>query len=106
MKISIPILPSTIGKISKCKNPDGSKIFWKVIDEIRKTEINFSEKILIFQKLQKLDDHQNEMLRFGYYIINKSKNSKGEWIWGQFAPFISKEDFDFFLTEMQRKKWI
>lgn len=64
---------------------------------------NFNRKVLVLEEMEipkeikdkrSVKDASNyswikNELRFGYYIIDRV----GNWAWGQFAPFIPKEDF-------------
>lgn len=99
-----PVFPSTIGKISKTTDPDGTVVIWRVEDEIRRNESK--EKVLLLQRLGKVDLQENEMLRFCYYIIGKTGNKKGRWTWGQYAPFVSIADFTEIISEATRRRWI
>ena len=99
-----PKLPSTVGKRATVRFPDGRKMIWHVIDEIRHNE--GSGKILILQRLQSDNDQTTEMFRFGYYIIGKKPKMKGRWVWGQFAPFIYADDFKAMILEATKKNWI
>jgi len=33
-----------------------------------------------------------KLFRLGYYIIGKKPKTKGKWVWGQYAPFITDRD--------------
>jgi len=102
--MNYPELVTTIGKIAKTKDPDGTIVEWDVIDEIRKNE--YDEKIFIFQRLQrKNNDEELEMYRFGYYIIGKKPKMLGKWVWGQFAPFFTSDDFVSIMKEAKSKGW-
>ena len=101
---SSPPLPSTIGKTARLNFPDGSKMAWQVVDEIRRHED--STKILLLQKLQAVSDPTNEMFRFGYYILGEKPKMKDRWVWGQFAPFICVSDFEAMIHEARKRKWI
>lgn len=77
---------------------------WRVVGEIRRHED--SDKILLFQRLQAVADPAKELFRFGYYIIGKRPKMKGKWVWGQFAPFITRRDFEVIVAEAREKGWI
>jgi len=104
MPEKLPVLPSTVGKIAHLTFPDGSTMQWKVVEEIRRNE--YENKILILQRMHSGTDGNQEMLRFAYYIIGKTGNKKGRWTWGQYAPFISREDFTAMIDEARNKGWI
>jgi hypothetical protein len=99
-----PELPPNIGGFVRTRNPDGSSLLWKVVDEIRQMESD--EKILVLQRLARKDSPGIEMLRFGYYILGTKPKMKGKWIWGQFAPFVSKSDFAAIVKEAKKRKWL
>lgn len=46
------------------------------------------------------------MFRFGYYIIGKKLKMKDKWTWGQYAPFVTAEDFSAIIKEAQNRNWI
>jgi len=96
-------LASNIGKTVNSSFPDGSTMQWEVIDEIRKNED--AEKIFVLQRLR-VNGGSQEMFRFGYYIIGKKPKMKDKWTWGQFAPFVSAEDFSAIIKEAQNRNWI
>ena len=99
-----PELPTTVGKTADLAFPDGSTIQWEVVDEIRKHDD--AEKVLLLQRLRAKATQNQYMFRFCYYIIGKKPKMKDRWTWGQFAPFISAEDFSAIIAEAQKKKWI
>ena len=103
-KDPIPEFPSTVGKRPSLTFPDGSAMQWEVVDEIRRHEGD--EKILLLQRMRAVEHPDQEMLRFAYYIIGKTGNKKGRWTWGQFAPFISADDFAVMVSEAKAKQWI
>lgn len=104
MPEQLPVFPSTVGKIAHLTFPGGAIMQWEVVEEIRRDE--YEEKILVLQRMRSLADHKQEMLRFAYYIIGKTGNKKGRWTWGQYAPFISREDFGAMIEDARRKGWI
>jgi len=75
-----------------------------VIDEIRRNESE--DKILVLQRLQRKNSQNEEMFRFAYYIIGKKPKMKDKWTWGQYAPFISADDFSAMIKEAKTRKWI
>lgn len=99
-----PELPSNVGKTVDLAFPDGSTMQWEVVDEIRKNED--PEKIFVLQRLRQKADGKQEMFRFGYYIIGKKPKMKDKWTWGQYAPFVTAEDFSVIIKEAQNRSWI
>jgi hypothetical protein len=99
-----PELLSNIGKAVDLKFPDGSTMQWQVMDEIRKEED--AEKIFVLQRLCRKGGGNQEMFRFGYYIIGKKPKMKDRWTWGQYAPFVTAADFSAIIKEAQNRKWI
>ena len=104
MAEELPEFPSTVGKIAHLTFPGGDTMQWEVVEEIRRHE--YDEKILILQRMRSVCDGKQEMLRFAYYIIGKTGNKKGRWTWGQYAPFVSREDFSAMIEEVREKGWI
>jgi len=102
-KPSYPELPSKIGRTVNLSFPDGSRMQWEIVDEIRWKENE--AKIFVFQRLQR-NGRAQEMFRFGYYIIGKKPNMRNRWTWGQHAPFVTAEDFLSIIREAQRRGWI
>jgi len=100
----VPPLGSTVGSTARLSFPDGSRMAWRVVAEIRRHED--SEKILLLQRLQAVADPAKEMFRFCYYIVGKKPKMKGKWVWGQFAPFITRGNFEAMLEEAREKGWI
>ena len=77
---------------------------WRVVDEIRRHEDD--DKILQLERLQAVEEPDKEMFRFGYYIIGKKPKMKDKWVWGQFAPFLARGDFEAMGLEAREKQWI
>lgn len=44
--------------------------------------------------------------RIGYYIVGRIGNKNKKWTWGQYCPFIPKEDLDKLLTLARKNKGI
>jgi hypothetical protein len=91
-RMTLPDLPTTVGKEGKNRLADGSEHRFEVVGEIRRTQSDLPSKILMLQKVR-FEDGAEE-LRLGYYIIGKKGRMKGRWTWGQFAPFVPAEDWD------------
>ena len=104
MTYLFPELAPNIGKNVHVTDPDGSTTEWEVLDEIRKNESE--DKILVLQRLRRKDLQNEEMFRFGYYIVGKKPKMSGKWTWGQYAPFISADDFSAMIKEAENRNWI
>ncbi|MBM4028184.1 MAG: hypothetical protein FJ280_22740 [Planctomycetes bacterium] len=103
-KQTYPELPSKIGKTADLSFPDGSTMQWEIVDEIRRNEDE--AKIFVLQRLRQKINGAQEMFRFGYYIIGKKPKMKDRWTWGQYAPFVTAEDFSAIIHEAQQRGWI
>jgi hypothetical protein len=55
--------------------------------------------------LQFADDNRKEM-RLCYYMIAHRPRMKGKWAFGQFAPMIRQEDFQFLIEEARKRGWV
>ncbi len=101
-----PELPPSIGKKGVITDIDGNKQCFTVIDEIRREQSTYTDKVICLQQLQFEDDGRIE-LRLAYYIIGKKPGkTKGKWVWGQFATMMPIEDFRAIVHEATRKGWI
>jgi len=96
----IPPLPSTIGKRGSYLDPDGTRLHFTVVDEIRQEHATF---IYVLQLLR--FDMGVEELRLGYYVLGKKPRFRGRWVWGQYAMSIAIEDFKVLIEEAQQKGW-
>ena len=93
--------------------PKGSdrKVIVPIKRRIAMRQRNYSQKVFVLEEVE-LPEKATEFLsgyswikdefRFGYYIIDKN----GNWHWGQFAPFIPKEDFKDLIEKAKEKGFI
>lgn len=81
--------------------PNDEQVEFEIIDEIRKPQSNFPEKISCLQKLR-FKDGRDE-LRLGYYIVSKSPNKK--WVWSRYTLMLPKEDFLALFHEAEKQGW-
>ena len=99
-----PKLESNKGKTGSRKHPvTGEKRHFTIEDEIRKTQSNKKDKIIVLQKLRFQDNEV--VLRLGYYIVGKLPKMKNKWTWGQYAPFIPIRDFKSIYRTVLKKSW-
>jgi len=77
-------------------------------------QFNLNEKVFVIERLrrdsyegqtegQKQWDKGDIEYRFGYYIVGKIGRAKGRWVWGQFCPFIPKEDLKKLLKKAEEE---
>src|SRR5882672_9904666 len=104
MKTIYPDLPCTIGKRgTSVMPPDGRKIKFVVVDEVRCFQDSNKDKILLLQLMQ-FGGRKREV-RVGYYIIGKLPKMKGKWVWGQFAAFMPLRIFEKLVRGATKKGW-
>lgn len=88
--------------------PDGSILKGEILDEIE-IERPISEKNKIykylFQKIKWIRDVERIEFRICYYY-NDLDDPNNEWIFGQYALTLSKEEMLYFIKEMKNRKWI
>ncbi len=70
---------------------DGKKRKFDIEKYVALPESGYPTKKFVLQEIVR--DNGRRTLRLGYYIIAKKGKRKGKWAWGQFCPFIYKEDF-------------
>ena len=104
MNESYPPPPCNIGKKGKRITPDGKITHFMIEDEIVRITLNAPYKLLYLQKIK----YENDIiqLRLAYYIIGKKPKMQGRWVFGQFAPLMSFEDFRAIVDEARKKSWL
>ena len=92
--MTIPPLPSTVGKRGQYVEVHGDVHPFSVVDEVRREQTGSDHQcILVFQRIQY--DEGGEELRLGYYIIGKREGRmQGKWCWGQYATMAPACDFE------------
>jgi hypothetical protein len=66
---------------------------------------NYSEKVLVIERIRfaeftGISAHTGGAevgdieYRFGYFVVGRIGRAAGRWTWGQFSPFIPREDFE------------
>jgi hypothetical protein len=108
----MPPLPSTIGKRGSYKDPDGTRLPFTVVDEVRREQSSYAYvpegeplgAVLVLQLLR--FDNGIEELRLGYYILGKKPAMRGKWLWGQYAASMPPEDFEALVKQAIDKGWI
>jgi hypothetical protein len=101
--MTLPPLPSTIGKRGQSTYPLGDVERFVVVDEVRRKLTGYPN-ILVFQRIRY--DEGNEELRLGYYVIGKTGRMKGKWCWGQYAAIGPASDFQALVKMATEKGWI
>lgn len=78
---------------------DGKKREFNIGNQVCLLQTEKSDKFFVLQELT-FKDNGEKILRMGYYIrIKKEGKRKGKWGWGQFCPFIPRND----LVELIKK---
>jgi hypothetical protein len=104
--MTLPSLPSTVGKRGKARDLLGGVQRFAVLDEVRCEQTGYPTCILVFQRVR-YDDDGREELRLGYYIIGKKEGrTQGKWCWGQFAAMAPACDFEALFKMATEKGWI
>jgi hypothetical protein len=71
---------------------------------------NYQEKVFVIERLRHAEviglraiiggaQAGDIEYRFGYYVVGRIGHAAGRWTWGQFAPFIPREDLDVLLDK-------
>jgi hypothetical protein len=110
--MTTPPLPSTIGKRGSFKDPDGTRLHFTVVDEVRQEQSEFIYApegepvgaVAVFQLIRY--DIGGEELRLGYYILGKKPGMRGKWVWGQFATSMPAKDFRALFEKARQKGWL
>ena len=103
--MTLPPLPSTVGKRGKLVEPLGGVQRYVVLDEVRLQETGYPVNINLLQLIRFEDGH--EELRFCYYAIGqKEGRTRGKWLWGQYAPILPAHDFEALVKMATEKGWI
>jgi len=106
-----PIKPLEKRNKIEFKYPDGEILDGTIVDEIRVDsrviDENTTGKVYrnLVQKVIWNRNFDREYFRFCYYYINFS-NEKPRWIFGQYAPTITKTQFEEIINKMKEKGWI
>lgn len=96
-----PPLPIHIGKKNEIKDQDGRKLTYVIKDEI--VEMENKGKAIYLQQLKFADGH--EEFRFAHWMFGKKGLAKDKWVYGQFAPMVTKEVFERILKKAVTKGW-
>jgi hypothetical protein len=104
--MTLPPLPSTVGKRGRLVEPLGRVWDYIVLDEVRREQTGYPTCIFVLQRI-KYDDDGRVELRFGYYIIGQREGrTRGKWCWGQYAPMLPASDFEALVKMATEKGWI
>lgn len=96
-----PLVPNHVGERKRIKDQDGNMVIYRIKDEI--VEMENKEKAVYLQQLEFTDGR--EEYRLAYWIIGKKGMATGKWVFGQFAPMVSKEIFVKILDKARVKGW-
>jgi len=103
--MTLPPLPSTVGKKGKLVEPLGGVERYVVVDEVRLQETDYPVNMNMLQLLEFEDGHKE--LRVCYYAIGQREGRTcGKWLWGQYAPMLPASDFEALVNMATEKGWI
>jgi len=100
-----PNPPNYIGKSAGIKVADGSRIKFKIIDEVRHQQRTARHKCLYIQKLKRVDTGKIEF-RFMYCIIGIKGKMRGKWVKTPYHPLMPKSDFEVIIKKAIKEKFI
>ena len=75
--------------------------YWIIDKWVFMKQSNYPEKVFVFERMKRAETEGSVFhtgvkgevyYRIGYYIVGKIGNKKGRWTWGQYCPFIPKQD--------------
>ncbi|HEX3552190.1 MAG TPA: hypothetical protein VIA62_03055 [Thermoanaerobaculia bacterium] len=98
-----PELKSRVGKKGAITMPEGDRLGFEVLDEVRVPQSDLPGKILCLE-LVEFEDGRRET-RLGYYVIGKKLGKIGKWVWGQYAPFMPLEDLRMLVAGAEERNW-
>ncbi len=49
---------------------------------------------------------KTKLMRLCYYMIGEKGRTKGKWVFGQFAPMMTKKEFQQIVLAAKKKNWI
>jgi hypothetical protein len=101
--LNYPDLKTRVGKRGSITMPEGHRLGFKVLEEVRVSQSDLPGKILCLE-LVEFDDGRRET-RLGYYVIGKKPGRIGKWVWGQYAPFMPLEDLRTLVAGAEERKW-
>jgi hypothetical protein len=93
-----------VGRTTKWKNIRGEPRTFTIVDEIRRLQADYPDKLICLQKLWSRENHREEF-RLGYYMIGVKPRMAGKWTWGQFATIIPAKDFRAIVRAAARRGW-
>jgi hypothetical protein len=99
--MTLPPLPSHVGKRYKLTERSGRVRPYVVVDEVRLEETGLPTKVNFLQRIR-FEDDDREWFRPCYYIINR----RGNWAWGQHATMLPACDFEALVKMATEKGWI
>lgn len=102
--MELPDWPVTKNKKGAAKlPPDGQVLRFVILDEIRRQQTDFPEKVIYLQKFR-FEDGRIQF-RLCYYIIGKKPGMKGKWVFGQYATMVPAGDLKWMMDEAERLGW-
>ena len=61
-------------------------------------------KAFCLHKIQNPDGSNG--FRLGYYMIGQKPRMKGKWVWGQFAPMMTKKELADIFAQVKALGWL
>jgi hypothetical protein len=102
--LKLPELPTRMGKQTKTKSIDGSPFYYTVVDEEVFPAISNPQKAFCLHKIRQ--ENGIERFRIGYYMIAHKPRVKGKWVWGQYAPIMTKEEMQMIIEKARARGWL
>jgi hypothetical protein len=99
-----PPLPTRLNKITTRLTIDGQPMSYTVVDEAVFLAAANEKKAFCLERLKHADGR--EEFRLSYYMIGEKPRMKGKWVWGQFAPMMTKEDMALIFEQAKAKGWL
>ena len=102
-------MPSHVGNTGELTEPDGSKWYFTIIDEVTRPQTYRTkagveqQKVLVLQRL-KYDD-ENVEIRSGSYMLSKKADGTADWVWARYAQIAPPAEFAALFEEARGRGW-
>ena len=107
----IPPLPSPrIGQETNTRRIDGSRLHFVVRDGVCLQAPSNPFKAFILQKIE-IDDGEglengHIEIRIAYYMVAHKESRRGKWLFGQFAPMMTIDEYGLIQREVEGRGWL